>query len=107
MHAHTHARTHTHACAARAASSSVRDARLYRFAAALGLDQKHQLVLMREAATRNRVNKNFKWVCPAGARVLPPGADPLGAWCGGPALVWRPCPGVEALVHVLVEPGEQ
>jgi hypothetical protein len=55
----THTHTHTYAHTIPAGSSGPREARLYRYVAALGLDKKHQLVLMREAATRNRASKNY------------------------------------------------
>lgn len=50
---------HTLPLYTRTGSSSAREACLYRYAAALGLDKKHQLVLMREAASRNRASKNY------------------------------------------------
>ncbi len=40
--------------------SAARVARLYRYAAALGLDKKHQLVLMRESVSRNKACKNYR-----------------------------------------------
>eukprot|EP00200_Dunaliella_tertiolecta_P010186 CAMPEP_0202370436 /NCGR_PEP_ID=MMETSP1127-20130417/2048_1 /ASSEMBLY_ACC=CAM_ASM_000462 /TAXON_ID=3047 /ORGANISM="Dunaliella tertiolecta, Strain CCMP1320" /LENGTH=2277 /DNA_ID=CAMNT_0048966385 /DNA_START=70 /DNA_END=6903 /DNA_ORIENTATION=+ len=42
-------------------SADARAARLYRYAASLGLDRKHQLVLMRESITRNKACKNFRY----------------------------------------------
>ncbi|KAF5834857.1 hypothetical protein DUNSADRAFT_8358 [Dunaliella salina] len=41
--------------------ADARAARLYRYAASLGLDRKHQLVLMRESITRNKACKNFRY----------------------------------------------
>lgn len=41
-------------------SGAARVARLYRYAAALGLDRKHQLVLVRESVSRNKACKNYR-----------------------------------------------
>ncbi len=44
------------------AGAGPREARLYRYAAALQLDLRHRVALTREAVTRNKQLKNFKCV---------------------------------------------
>lgn len=42
------------------AGSGPREARLYRYAAALKLDDKHQLALVKESVVRNKAVANFR-----------------------------------------------